>query len=223
MDWGLFHVEPGFLPLWRRYARALRQRNALLKQGAPSDQLEVWDLELVAAGEGLTDFREAYLRSLQDVLQATSAQIAPMLGHAGLQFLPGWKRESMSLADALLLARDRDRMLGHTSTGPHRADWRVEFASMPHGEALSRGQAKLAALSCLLSQARHLAERLGEWPVVALDDMASELDAGHRARVLATLAESGAQVFVTGTDAPEAPIGQPVRVFHVEQGRVSAA
>lgn len=223
MDWGLFHVEQAFLPLWRRYARALRQRNALLKQGAPSDQLEVWDLELVTAGEGLTDFREAYLHSLQDVLAKTAAQIAPMLGHAGMQFLPGWKRESMPLADALLLARDRDRMLGHTSIGPHRADWRVEFTAMPHGEALSRGQAKLAALSCLLAQAQHLAGQLGEWPVVALDDMASELDAGHRGRVLATLADSGAQVFVTGTDAPDAPGGQSACVFHVEHGRVSRA
>ena len=223
MDWGLFHVEQEFFPLWRRFSRALRQRNALLKQGAPSDQLDVWDMELAGAGEDLTDFREAYLLGLQDTLAATTQRIAPSLGHAGLQFLPGWKRDSMPLADALLLARDRDRLLGHTSTGPHRADWRVEFSAMPQGEALSRGQAKLAALACLLSQARHLADTLGEWPVVALDDMASELDAGHRGRVFATLAESDAQVFVTGTDLPDAPGGQPVRMFHVEQGVISPA
>ena len=226
MDWGLFHVEPDFLALWRRYARALRQRNVLLKNGAPGSELEVWDRELVAAGEPLTAFRQGYLDGLDPVVAATTAAISPTLGTASLLFMPGWKRESMSLADALLLARDRDRALGHTTVGPHRADWRLSFSTMPDGEALSRGQAKLAALSCLLAQARDLAARLGEWPVVALDDLASELDAGHRGRVLAVLGESGAQVFVTGTEAPAAGVegpGSEIRVFHVEQGRITPA
>lgn len=226
MDWGLFHVEPEFLGHWRRYARALRQRNVLLKHGAPGNELDVWDRELAAAGEPLTGFRQGYLDGLDPVVATTSAEIAPSLGTAGLQFIPGWKRESMPLADALLLARDRDRALGHTTVGPHRADWRLSFSTMPDGEALSRGQAKLAALSCLLTQARDLAARLGEWPVVALDDLASELDAGHRGRVLAALRESGAQVFVTGTELPAAGPDGPggdVRLFHVEQGRVTPA
>ena len=225
MDWGLFHVEQEFLPLWRRYARALRQRNALLKSGAPGEELDVWDQELVAAGEPLTGFRQAYLGILEEALAATAMRIAPSLGTANLRFQPGWRREAMPLADALLLARDRDRALGHTTTGPHRADWRVEFAAMPGAEALSRGQAKLAALSCLLAQAQDLAGRMGDWPVVALDDLASELDAGHRRRVLETLGESGAQVFVTGTDAPALATGagRKVDVFHVEQGVVGPA
>ncbi|MGH8074570.1 MAG: DNA replication/repair protein RecF, partial [Lysobacter sp.] len=43
LDWGLFHVEPGFLPVWRRYSRALKQRNALLKARASEAQLDAWD------------------------------------------------------------------------------------------------------------------------------------------------------------------------------------
>lgn len=223
MDWGLFHVDPAFLPLWRRYARALKQRNALLKQGAPSAQLDGWDWELAATGEEITNLREAYLDSLQGEVAQVSGRVAPTLGHAALQFVPGWKRDAMPLADALLLARDRDRMLGHTTTGPHRADWRVEFSAVGPSEALSRGQGKLAALSCLLAQAQHLAGVLEGWPVVALDDLGSELDAGHRGRVLAALADSGAQIFVTGTDAPDVTPGDQGRVFHVEHGVVRPA
>src|SRR5690554_4099877 len=137
MDWGLFHVEQDFLPLWRRYARALRQRNVLLKQGAPGGELDVWDQELVAAGEPLAAFRQGYLEGLEPVVAAVAGRISPGLGHAGLHFLPGWKRELMPLADALLLSRDRDRVLGHTTVGPHRADWRVSFAGISEGEALS--------------------------------------------------------------------------------------
>src|SRR5687768_16690407 len=44
LDWGLFHVEPEFLNLWRRYARALKQRNALLKTGAGDGQLDAWEI-----------------------------------------------------------------------------------------------------------------------------------------------------------------------------------
>lgn len=225
MDWGLFHVEQGFLPLWRRYSRALRQRNALLKQAAPGAQLDSWDAELAAAGEPLTIQREAYLRGLEPVLAELSARIAPALGAASLSFHPGWRRQEMSLSDSLLLSRDRDRAVGHTTSGPHRADWQLSFPGLPGGEALSRGQAKLAALSCLLAQAEGLSRQLGDWPVVALDDLASELDAGHRARVLEVLEEGAAQVFVTGTDAAALPglTRSDLRVFHVEQGSVGPA
>lgn len=70
VDWGLFHVEPDFLPLWRRYARALKQRNALLKSGAGGQQLDAWDHELAEAGEPLTRHRRQYLEQLQVRLSA---------------------------------------------------------------------------------------------------------------------------------------------------------
>ena len=225
LDWGLFHVEHEFLPTWRRYARALRQRNALLKAQRGDVELDGWEQEMATAGETMTRLRAGYVDTLQAALAGVVPEIAPSLGAAGMEFVPGWKRSDLSLRDALLLSRDRDRLSGHTTVGPHRADWRLSFSLIADGEALSRGQAKLAALSCLLAQARDLAARLGEWPVVALDDLASELDAGHRGRVLEALAESGAQVFVTGTDAPDMPAGQggKARLFHVEQGRVAPA
>ncbi len=226
MDWGLFHVEQGqqggFLPLWRRYARALKQRNALLKAGIGGGQLDAWDHELAEAGEPLTDHRQRYLDALQQDLAAVVSELAPSLGGASLAFQPGWRRHELALADALLLARDRDRSAGYTSVGPHRADWRIDYSALPHRETLSRGQAKLTALACLLAQAQDFARRRGEWPVIALDDLASELDRHHQRRILARLVASGAQVFITGTEVPaglESGGVQPV-LFHVEQGMV---
>ena len=219
VDWGLFHVEPDFLPLWRRYARALKQRNALLKARVRDRQLDAWDHELADAGEPLTRHRQAYLDALEPLLQATSADLAPGLGRAVLHFQPGWSRDQLSLADALVIARDRDLANGFTSVGPHRADWRIDYAALPGRETLSRGQAKLSALSVLLAQAERHAEGCGEWPVVALDDLASELDRNHQRRVLERLIVSGAQIFITGTEAPASvsALDVPVRLFHVEQ------
>ncbi len=218
LDWGLFHVEQEFLPLWRRYSRALKQRNALLKGRPKADQLEAWEHELAEAGEPLTSRRQAYLDRLQPQLAAVARDLVPSLGEASLEFQPGWRRQELSLADALLLARERDLTAGYTSVGPHRADWRIGYAARPGRESLSRGQAKLTALACLLAQAEDYAAERGEWPVVALDDLASELDRAHQQQLLERLRASGAQVFITGTEKP-ADIG-PVELFHVEHGRI---
>ena len=127
---------------------------------------------------------------------------APSAGGAAIALQPGWRRQELPLADALLLSRDRDRLLGHTSLGPHRADLKLALEALPGRDGLSRGQAKLAALALLLAQARHLADVEGHWPLLQLDDLASELDRDHQAGVLRALAGSGAQVIVTGTEAP---------------------
>jgi DNA replication and repair protein RecF len=223
LDWGLFHVEPAFLPLWRRYARALKQRNALLKARARDAELDAWDRELADAGEPITRHREVYLEQLQPLLQATAADLLPVAGETTLDFQPGWRREDLSLSDALLLVRDRDRAVGFTSTGPHRADWRVGYAAFPGREALSRGQAKLTALAILLAQAELHAAQRGEWPIMALDDLASELDRTHQARVLSRLRASGAQVFITGTELPIGLEANPdATLFHVEHGQIRA-
>lgn len=222
LDWGLFHVEPEFLPLWRRYSRALRQRNALLKSRAGGGQLDAWDAELAEAGEPLSAYRQGYLEALLPHYTALLADLAPDLGSGSLQYLPGWRREELSLADALLVNRDRDLASGHTSVGPHRADWSLSFTALPGREALSRGQAKLTALSALLAQAGHYAAHRGEWPVVALDDLASELDRRHQERVLQRLLACSAQVFVTGTEAPRglAALTVTTTTFHVEHGDI---
>ncbi|HZH42981.1 MAG TPA: DNA replication/repair protein RecF [Lysobacter sp.] len=222
LDWGLFHVEHEFLPQWRRYARALKQRNALLKGHGGDAQLDAWDRELAEAGEAIARHRQAYLDALAPGIDRLARELAPTLGGVQIEHSPGWRRDELPLVDALLLARDRDRASGHTSVGPHRGDWRLAFGALPGREALSRGQAKLTALAALLAQAGHYAGHRGEWPVIALDDLASELDPTHQARVLQHLAANRAQVFVTGTQPPAGldGIGAVAR-FHVEHGSVA--
>lgn len=224
LDWGLFHVEPDFLPQWRRYARALKQRNALLKSGPSAAALGPWDRELADAGESLTRLRQVYLEWLEPFIGAEALAFLAELGQVTLEFRPGWKRTDLSLADALLLNRERDMAQGYTGVGPHRADWRMGFAGLPGREELSRGQEKLTALACILGQARGFAAHRGDWPVVCLDDLASELDLVHQGQVLTAVVGSGAQVFLSGTHLPEllAEAAPPFRLFHVEHGLISA-
>ena len=186
--------------------------------------MEAWEHELAQAGEALTAQRETHVATLQPHLDGMIAALLPDAGGATLSLSPGWRRQELSLADALLLARERDLVQGHTSVGPHRADLRLELRDLPGREGLSRGQAKLAALALLLAQAACLAEQDGHWPVLQLDDLASELDRHHQRRVLQALHASGAQVFVTGTEPPSVlqQLDVPLARFHVEHGVVSA-
>lgn len=225
LDWGLFHVEPGFYSLWRRYARALKQRNALLKQGHHSQTLDSWDQEMADAGEMLTTRRMAYVERLQAQAIGIASKIAPNLQLSNLDFTPGWRRHELSLLDALFLTRERDQQYGYTSIGPHRADWSPNYTSIPGREALSRGQAKLTAMSCLLAQAEDFAERRNEWPVIALDDIGAELDSEHFSRVFERLATLPAQVLITATTPIPECINphKPPRRFHVEHGAVRCA
>lgn len=222
VDWALFHVEPEFLPLWRRYTRALRQRNALLKADGSGEQLDAWDVELAQAGEPISRMRGLYIDRLTPMLRRTVATFVPELGEPKLSYLPGWNRDEQSLHAALLKNRGRDRTFGHGTIGPHRADWRIDFDGLPGWNALSRGQEKLVALACFFAQGQAYAALRGEWPAIALDDLASELDRGHQQRVLTDLAALGAQVLVTGTESPPGLLDgiPPAARFHVEQGEV---
>ena len=223
LDWGMFHVEHAFMPHWRRYARALKQRNALLRQSGGKAQLDAWEHELAEAGELLTELREAHVAHLQPYLAGLLPELLPAAGAVELGLQPGWKRQELALADALLLGRERDLALGHTSLGPHRADLKFVLRDLPGRDGLSRGQTKQLALALLLAQAAYLADVEGHWPVLQLDDLGSEGDRHHQQRALEVLARSGAQILITGTEplaALEAMM-LPVAMFHVEHGRVA--
>ena len=221
LDWGVFHVEPDFLPRSRTYTRVLRQRNLALKQGATDAELDAWNAELGAAAGPLAQKREAYFRRFGDELSAVLGLFLPELGTAAVELSRGWPSD-LALAQALAQVRSRDRARGHTTRGPHRADWSIRFIGAPLREHLSRGQEKLCALACVLAQARVHAAAQGEWPIIALDDLASELDSSHQELVMNLLCAAGAQVLISGIEEPACMrhIQSPVRMFHVEHGQV---
>ena len=222
LDWGVFHVEHDFLRVWRTYQRALKQRNALLRGGGSGHDLDPWDQELALSGAELASMRERYAAALSPALAAMLGGLLPELGEARLMLESGWKGESDAW-DQLIAARDEDIRRGFTTRGPHRADWSIAFELAPRREHLSRGQEKLCALGCILAQAQVFADGHAEWPIVCIDDLASELDAPHQEQLVRALGAADAQILVTGThesDAIRAMGVGPAR-FHVEPGRVT--
>ena len=216
LDWGVFHVEHLSLDLWRDYRRALRQRNALLKQEGAGDRFGFWEAELGRLGERIDQDRRTYFAVLQQHVCRLASTLLPELGEPRMSFRSGWNREQ-PLEELLAEHRAQDMLRGHTRLGPHHADWRLEFERAPGREFLSRGQTKLAALACVLAQADVFAAQREEWPLLCLDDLTSELDEAHQRLVLGWVAERPAQVWLTATQLPGAGWEGADR-FHVEHG-----
>ena len=229
LDWSVFHVEPDFLPAWRRHQRALKQRNAGLRSGWADHLLEPWEVELAEAGLAIANARRRVLQELRADVAAKAAAFLPELGTVQLHLMSGFGDRDSGSSEAIRLAyaeaRAQDRERGHTRFGAQRADWAVSFAEAPRREHLSRGQEKLTALALELAQVEHFRNRVGEWPVLLLDDLASELDADHLTRVLDWVFAAGLQVWITGTAIPDIlqRRNETWRLFHVEQGQVTPA
>ena len=221
LDWGVFHVEHRTLDCWLDYRRALRQRNALLKREGDADQFGFWEAELSRLADLIDQSRRTYFGTLQPQIAELALALLPELGEVRLNFRSGWGHER-PLRELLAEQRVQDIARGHTRLGPHHADWRLEFARAPGREFLSRGQTKLAALACALGQAAVFAAQHGEWPLLCLDDLASELDQAHQRMVLEWVAERPAQVWLTATELPAVAPGGAER-FHVEHGNVGRA
>lgn len=223
LDWGVFHVEHRFYPAWVRYQRALKQRNSLLRSGTIQPfESRAWDRELAECATLLHGFRQAHLAAWEPVWEQVVATFLP--GHAlSLDYLPGWDT-AQALDQVLAEAWERDLERGHTQAGPHRADLRIRLGSAPADEVLSRGQLKLALCALKLSQITVL-RLAGIQSLILIDDLASELDAGARSRLLGYLAGTGAQTFITAIEAGDllAELGasrQGFRMFHVEHGTI---
>lgn len=221
IDWGVFHVEPGFLPAWHRFGRALQQRNAALRSHAPLPELALWDRELAATAKILDEQRAAYIADLLPVLTRYVAQFADVPG-LRWTYRRGWPPDREYVA-ALQEGLETDRRHGFTRQGPHRADLTPLIGNRPAQERISRGQQKLIVTAMVLAQAALYQARRGAPCLFLIDDLASELDPAHRKTVLSHLRDMGAQLFMTAIeDRLVKDVEWPAsRQFHVEHGEVS--
>ncbi|HKJ71038.1 MAG TPA: DNA replication/repair protein RecF [Gammaproteobacteria bacterium] len=217
LDWGLFHVEPPYLELARRYQRALHQRNRWLKS-RPSGP-DPWAADLAASGEEMAARRAGYVTRLEGWAASLFGELGGF-GGLGMRLERGWP-EAVELREAL--ERDRAREADTTRVGPHRADLVLTLDGAPARERASRGQQKVVVLALRLAQLALATEETGEAPVFLFDDVASELDAQRRTAAMALLERFGEQVFVTSTEEALCPLpaaGTPAATFRVRDGTI---
>lgn len=222
LDWGVFHLEPSFYPVWQRFQRALKQRNSALQQQVELRQLKVWDNEFCIIAEELAELRGNYIHQLTPVIANILAELIQITGLT-IDYYPGWDTQ-FSLMNILANGIKRDLALGYTQFGPQRADLNLKLNNVPVEDILSRGEQKLLVCALQLAQGLLLKQTTGKSCIYLLDDLPAELDTSHQQKVAQVLNDLEAQVFITALDLKA--LNQikelaTTKMFHVKHGKLN--
>ena len=222
-------TDRAYLSTIQRYERVIRQRNHLLRQirdGAGQvGELSFWDDELVKEGSEIMAQRLATVRTLSEGASPIYADLSDGSESLAIEYKPNVSLSDdmpgESIAEALRekLAERRGQELarGMTVTGPHRDDLALALNGMEAAAFASRGQTRTAVLALKLTEASYLREMRGQEPVILLDDVLSELDAGRREQVIEHASQYH-QTLITTADADSVSrqLPQDTTRFHVE-------
>ncbi len=222
LDWGLFHVKPDYIPVWKQFQKLIKQRNAALRSASTPREITVWDRDLASCGESLDSDRENYLINIENYLVEVMKDFICSSESLEIQYRRGWlaeKRYQAVLDDSL----SNDREQGFTRSGPQRADFSLKYRGKPVNESLSRGQQKLLVIGLKLSQALVLKKLIGGQSLFLLDDLGAELDRANQDKVMHQLSGLDAQIFATAIEFPETwrSTESSIKAFHVKHGKVT--
>ena len=222
VDMALSQIKPAYYYALQRYNRALKQRGEALRAAAASPSmlatLDAWDEQLAAAGAELMAHRRAYVAQLSKTAAETHRDISDGREALEIRYLPcvSMGDDARSILDALFAAREDDVRRGVTSAGPHRDDVQILVEGRDVRAFGSQGQQRTAALAMRLSELEVMRDEIGEWPMLMLDDVMSELDPGRRRQLVGRLA--GIQTFITCTDEDDLAGAEPGRAWRVQNG-----
>ena len=223
MDLLLAQTQPTYLPLLQRYAKALRARNALLKQPMIDPAaLESFSRELTLVGDQIIRRRRELVPQFSPIAQQAYQAISNRAEELQLTYLPSVKTDfTVELAQN----HNRERTFRATLIGPHRDDLALQLNGRPAAQFASEGQKRTLATALKMAQAEHLAALHGSPPVLLIDDIMGELDLKRRSGLMPLLQRAHhakGQVFMTATaeNWPE-ELGRDVRKWTVSQGRIS--
>ena len=223
LDWGVFHVEPGFLSNWRDVKRCIVQRNLLLRgRTFDSEQMSAWDLHFALCSDFVDTSRKKYISRFAPLFTNIYSSLAPALAEKlSFSYVRGWD-ESKHLEEVLLENQKLDFKYGATQAGPHRAEILLKFGKDKAIDVLSRGQLKVLVIAMKIAQGQLLNTLSSRRCSFLVDDLAAELDPINRSAVLQLLHAMQGQVFLTAVERADIETCLPdtasPTTFHVERG-----
>lgn len=221
LDWGVFHVEQGFFEAWKRFKKALLQRNAALKSKQKLDVCQLWNNEINNTAHYIDKLRQQYFDNLMPYFYELTRQFFTS-DTVDIEYKRGWP-VATELIDLLEENLQKERLKGYTYYGPHRAEISIKVNGQSAQTCISRGQQKTLVALMRLAQAQHFSDVSDKTCVLLYDDLAAELDAHHRKLILSVLSTMNIQLFLTAIEAGQIDLAawQNKKVFHVEQGLLS--
>lgn len=194
LDFLCAQLDPVYLRHLRAYDKALRSRNALLKDHRPRREIEAFDSLLAENGDALAVARAAAAAALAPLVAQAARDIGGARESVAVRYVPG---AAAPLAAALAATRTEETRLRQTVAGPHRDDLALEFDGMDAARFASEGQQRTLALALKLAQTRLLMARTGATPLLLIDDVFGELDPARRRNLLAHLPAEAQRLITT--------------------------
>ncbi len=217
---------PSYAKTLSRYNRIVSQKNALLKDEADSEQLEIWNEQLALFGASVVKSRVELLKRLVPLTQNCFFEMTGQKEKIEISY-------SCSFCDdadidegeiaVKLLKKIRENAFKEESAqsclyGPHRDDLDIKINGADAKTYASQGQQRSVVLALLLAKTELIKNQTGKTPIVLLDDVMSELDDTRRGYLLEKI--RGFQVFITCCQ-DELTSGYDKKTFLVSEGSLS--
>ena len=222
MDLELCQLNKLYLHYLSGYNKILNQRNNLLKQisfnSGLAETLDVWDMQLAEYGARIIEGRAEFIREMNELVGEIHSTLSGGREILSISYEPSV--EAVNLEEKLKKTREQDIYRKMTNYGPHRDD--ISFFIGTENIKLygSQGQQRTAALSLKLAEIELVRKKIGENPVLLLDDVLSELDRNRQHHLLNSM--EGIQTMITCTGLEEF-VGDRQKfnqIFHVMSGIV---
>jgi DNA replication and repair protein RecF len=237
MDMEIGQVHPGYLHDLQQYQKVLQQRNRYLRMTeaskAAQDLLDVWNEQLATHGVKMMQKRKSFVEKLQGWAEKIHGGITAGKERLTVRYVPSFgdfgegpaAQDDSSLFQQFMIkltqGREQDFRRGMTMTGPHRDDLAFAINGKDVQSYGSQGQQRTAALSLKLAELELMREEIGEYPLLLLDDVLSELDRERQTQLIETF-QSRVQTFITTTGLESVNMGRlkDAAVYHVRNGEV---
>lgn len=228
LDAQISQASPVYFLDLLRYNKIIEQRNVLLKKirndDAKATELDLWDTQLAFAAERVLSKRLSSVDKLNRLACAIHQTISAGKENLSVTYDMRGLDPNKDIAESffkLLKSRRADDVRnGSTSKGPHRDDLKFYINHRELKVFASQGQLRTAALSLKLSELQFLRSETGEYPLLLLDDVMSELDAQRRELLLEFLSNEQIQTLITATDRAYFPSRSFGKIFLVKAGRL---
>lgn len=217
-----------------RYQHSLLQRNNLLKKirlhAEHVAQLESWNQQIINLAAIITTKRMEVLKKLSMLANLMHRRLTN--GHENLnitytisQLDQEYNAQSLNLLDWYYTKinenQAQDILYGNTSVGPHRDDITISLNNKSLKIYGSQGQQRTGALALKLAELEFIKSETGEYPILLLDDVLSELDCSRRDHLICFIIKNKIQTFITTTDAAYFPDDLLYKKFVVSKGNIS--
>lgn len=197
IDRFISQLNPLYGPALRKYERALKQRNNLLKNDyIADDQLFAWNMALAQQGAYIIEQRIAFIEQINRNLASLYQEISGTHDDVSIHYSHTVVGDiQQKLLNDLHTNLQRDKYLGNTSVGPHRHDVLFQINNSPALSTASRGEARTIVLALKFLEVDIIEQLTGKVPIILLDDVFSELDATRQK--LLTNQLKGHQIIIT--------------------------